>query len=129
MEPLKYYEKVLENSLVNEKKYLNDHIRNKILWKFFFTRDFLWNFLILIIIRISLVGLSYLPPYFTDQYLRKLSIISENENEGLNYLENSKYVGNQTILIIFLLYFQGEYIFCHNKKKNINVFKFSLRIS
>lgn len=115
MEPLKYYEKVLQNSLLNEKNYLNNHNRIKILWKFFFTKEFLLNFLILIIIRIFLVGLSYLPPYFTDKYLRSLSLISENENENLNYFENSKFVLNHTFLIIFLLYFQGEFFFIYFK--------------
>lgn len=106
MDPLKIYEKTvqtIEDKINNNKHFLF----RKNLWGIFISFDFLLNLAFLIIIRIFIVGISYLPPYVIDSYLRNLSDISRTNSEG-GLVKHTMFVYYQTFFIIFLLYFQSN---------------------
>ena len=72
------------------------------LWRLFFSKEIMLPYIFLIILKIFNVFLAYLPPIFTDSYLRSLSMVKIEEKPM------SLWVYYQGFFIIFLLYIQGS---------------------
>ena len=104
--------KQIDSSLSQIHSYSSTHPKI-VLWRLLLSPYFSISFLLLILIRIFQVILGFLPPYFTDSYLSRLSQLSPEINDN-------SWVFSHCFLIIFLLYALCTNIFLNRISETFN---------
>ena len=96
-----HFSSLLDSALPRILSYHSSH-RNIVLWRLLLSPEFLFSFIILIILRIFSVILGFLPSFFTDAYLSRLSQFSSTDIDNM-------WVYYHCLFIVFLLYFQCKF--------------------